>query len=222
MSAFKEFKKIINRILWGMPNRYGHLVKEVRRNRCHTIMEIGVWNGDRSKRMIQAALESDIPPTLIRYYGFDLFESADESVISKEASKFPPSMELVKKKLQSFIDMGVNINLYKGDTTKILPELVPVLPSMDFVFIDGGHSYDTVRSDWECVQHIIGECSVVIFDDYVNEAGIINMNFGVNKLVDSIDKRSYSVFLLRPVDSFRKEWGTLEVRFVKIIPKKGD
>src|SRR3989304_1639301 len=114
MSVFKELRKGINRILWGIPNRYGHFVREIRRGKCHTILEIGVWNGDRSVRMIKTALENDITPETIRYYGFDLFENADENVVSLEASKFPPSIDMVRNKLKAFSDIGVDIHLYKG------------------------------------------------------------------------------------------------------------
>src|SRR3972149_636465 len=219
MSVSKELRKGINRILWGIPNRYGHLVREIRRGKCHTILEICVWNGDRSVRMIKTALENDITPETIRYYGFDLFENADENVVSLEASKFPPSIDMVRNKLKAFSDIGVDIHLYKGDTTQILPDLLSTLPVMDFVFIDGGHSYETAKSDWECVKRIIGNRSVVIFDDYVNDEGIQNMNFGVNKVIDNIDKKLYSISFLNPVDSFIKEWGILKIRFVKVTPK---
>jgi predicted O-methyltransferase YrrM len=125
-------------------------------------------------------------------------------------------MDFVKNKLSKFESLGVSINLFKGDTTKTLPLELGRLPQMDLVFIDGGHSYKTVKSDWECVKRLISKGSVVIFDDYVNEAGVAHMNMGVNRLVDEIDRDRYAISLLSPVDSFRKPWGTLRTRFARL------
>jgi hypothetical protein len=207
-----------NRILFGMPDRYGHLAREITNNQSRTILEIGVWDGEHSGLMLQAALRNHAPAD-VSYYGFDLFEEADEAVISQEASKFPPSMASVRRKLQSFAERGACIELFKGNTLEVLPAVVDSLPKMDFVFIDGGHSYETVRNDWECVRRLLGTRSVVIFDDYVNGEAIGQTSVGVNRLVDEIDGEIYSVSRLRPVDVFRKSWGTLKVRFVKVTPR---
>jgi hypothetical protein len=207
-----------NRILFGMPDRYGHLAREITRNQSRTILEIGVWDGEHSRLMLQAALRNHDPAD-VSYYGFDLFEEADQAVISQETSKFPPSIASVRRKLQSFAERGATIELFKGNTLEVLPAVVGSLPRMDFVFIDGGHSYETVRSDWHCVRRLLGARSIVIFDDYVNREAVGQTGIGVNRVVDEIDGRIYFVSHLKPVDVFRKSWGALRVRFVKVTPR---
>jgi hypothetical protein len=207
-----------NRILFGMPDRYGHLAREIARNQSRSILEIGVWDGEHSRLMLQAAFRSHDPAD-VSYYGFDLFEEADEAVISHEASKFPPSMASVRRKLQSFAERGATIELFKGNTLKVLPAVVGSLPKMDFVFIDGGHSYETVRNDWQCARRLLGARSILIFDDYVNREAVGQTGVGVNRVVDEIDGQIYSVAHLKPIDVFRKSWGTLRVGFVKVTPR---
>jgi hypothetical protein len=204
-----------NRIRYGMPERYGHLANEIIRNRFRTILEIGVWDGEHAQLMIGAALRNR-PPDQVAYHGVDLFEAADEALLAREVSKPPPPMESVSQKLQRFRDLGVSINLYQGNTTELLPQLVPSLGVMDFMFIDGGHSYETVSSDWNSASRLMGSHSVVLFDDYVNTDAIAHENYGVNMVVDSIDRSVYSVFHLRPADLFEKEWGTLRIKLVKV------
>jgi hypothetical protein len=201
-----------------MSDRYGHLAREITRNKSRSILEIGVWDGEHSRLMLQAALRNHDPAD-VSYYGFDLFEEADEAVISQETSKFPPSMASVRRKLQSFAERGATIELFKGNTLEVLPAVVDSLPTMDFVFIDGGHSYETVRNDWQCARRLLGARSIVIFDDYVNREAVGQTSIGVNRVVDDIDRQIYSVSHLRPVDVFQKTWGTLKVRFVKVTPR---
>ena len=52
------------------------------------------------------------------------------------------SIESVQKLLQEY---SQNIKLIAGDTNKVLKEID--LQKIDFVFLDGGHSYETVTND---------------------------------------------------------------------------
>jgi Methyltransferase domain len=193
----------------------------ITKRRPRTILELGVWRGEHSRQMINAALQGHVSPGEIAYYGVDLFEDADSMMVTRETSKSPPSLDVVAKKLQPYADLGVSIKLLKGDSTVLLPNVVSEMPMMDFVFIDGGHSYETVKSDWECVQRVINDRSIVIFDDYVNEAGVVHTGVGVNRVVDAIDPGAYQVELLKPVDSFKKNWGVLRVQLVKVRQRGG-
>jgi hypothetical protein len=42
---------------------------------------------------------------------------------------------------------GAKIFLFKGDTREVLPKVVNTLPMMDFIFIDSGHSLETIEND---------------------------------------------------------------------------
>ena len=215
MLTTSRMNKLVNQLVYGMPNRYGNLVKEIRRHKSRRILEIGTWNGQHSSLMISAALENT-SPSQVEFYGFDLFEEAygNEILLPGEATKQPPNLEQVKISLQPYKDLGVKVFLHKGNTAKILPPLLSSLSFMDFVFIDGGHSYEIVKNDWDCICQIINPTSVVIFDDYLNQEGVNIMGFGINRLIDELDRHIYRVSFLEPVDRFKKDWGVMETRFV--------
>jgi len=192
------------------PKRYKHLFRTVDRCKARHIMEIGTWNGNHAVAMIKVAKKYWLPGE-IEYYGFDLFEDADEKTIEVEISKKPSLYNEVKEKLEK---TGAKINLYKGNTLNTLPETVKDLPKMDFIFIDGGHSIETVQNDWNYSKQLIHDKTMVIFDDYWNME-----DSGCNKIVDSIDRREFLVEILQPTDKFKKKWGTLYINFVKVIKR---
>mgnify|MGYP001457844067 CR=1 FL=1 len=64
----------------------------------------------------------------------------------------------------------------------------------DLVFIDGGHSEETVASDWENVKHLLHEKSVVYFDDYPN--------WGIGPVVDGIDSGLWDIEVMEIEDEF--------------------
>lgn len=198
------FKKI-----FGINNarRYRNLFELIRRERCRRILEIGTYDGVHAYQMIKHA-KSNFPASEVEYYGVDLFELMDENKLQAEWSKKPPLYDEVRLKLEN---TGARVFLFKGDSKVILPQKVAQLPPMDFVFIDGGHSIDTIRSDWECVQKVMTEKTIVVFDDYWNiyEAGC-------KSLIDTLDRRKYEVEILSPKDRFLKDWGVLEINMVKV------
>lgn len=69
--------------------------------------------------------------------------------------------------------------LFKGNPKQTLPKLARKLPKMDLIYIDGGHDYQTVQSDWGNAKKIMHEKTVVIFDDY-------SLYEGVRRVVDEI------------------------------------
>jgi hypothetical protein len=62
---------------------------------------------------------------------------------------------------------GAKIFLFKGDTREVLPKVVNTLPMMDFIFIDGGHSLETMENDWRYAQVVMGLNTFVVFDEPV-------------------------------------------------------
>lgn len=199
------------RLFYGSePRRYRHLVETIERHRCRRILEIGTWNGEHALSMIRAA-GRHCAPAEVEYHGFDLFEQIDDEKIAQEISKRPPPREEVAARLRA---TGAQVHLVQGDTRETLPAAVPRLPPMDFVFIDGGHSYDTVASDWAAVERLLHPGTVVIFDDYWGES-----DAGTDRVVAGIDRGRYDVQVLDPEDQFVKEWGLLRVRFVRVTPR---
>jgi predicted O-methyltransferase YrrM len=189
------------------PLRYSHLVETIERYRCRRIMEIGTWNGWHAEDMIRAATKY-WPPDKVEYYGFDMFEDIDDAKISAEISKRPPPQAAVEARLRA---TGARIQLLKGDTTATLPEATARLPPMDLIFVDGGHSYETVSSDWEHCRRLMHKNTVVLLDDYWGQE-----EAGTDRVVEEIDRSRYRVEVLDPEDTFVKDWGVLRVRFVRV------
>lgn len=163
--------------------RYAHLLINVLFSCPKSILEIGVYQGRRSKEMIEAA---KVFSETVYFYGFDLFELMNEELLKKEISKFPLTENHIFNKLKK----TAYVKLYKGFSDKTLPKFVDKQIPIDFVFIDGGHSRDTIYSDWKNVEKIIKNNSVVMFDDYY--IGKKNDSYGCKFIFDNIDEKKYS------------------------------
>lgn len=143
-------------------------------------MEIGVANGANAREMVLVA-SLNTPPEQVEYYGFDIFEGKDDS-----------QMERVKQKLEK---TGCEFRLFKGDSLKTLPRVVKKLPHMDLIFIDGNHSYTTVKSDWENSKNLMHNKTAVFFHNYDFS--------GPKRLVDSISREEYHVKIINPSSDCR-------------------
>jgi hypothetical protein len=194
------------------PRRYRSLYQSIFRSKSLRILEIGVFDGNQALRMIRTASIRSRPCD-IEYFGFDLFEGMDEVLLQKEASKQPLSRPAIQEKLDK---TGANISLFEGDTKVTLPLAVEKIGEVDFVFIDGGHSVETIASDWRCIERVMGVNTLVVFDDYYpDKTGILD-DLGCNSIIDDIDRSRYDVKVLSPEDSFNKDWGRLKIRMVLV------
>ena len=164
--------------------RYNRIIDLVKEAKPETIIEIGVWNGTRAMEMSKEALRYH---HRVRYIGFDLFEEANlETDAAEFNAKKNWSVDDVSKRLQAFKDnnKGFNFKLVKGDSNKTL--IKPEQP-VDFAYIDGGHSVETIRNDYEAVQ----ASKMIVFDDYYlpndeGECPDISI-YGANQVVDAIE-----------------------------------
>ena len=114
----------------------------------------------------QSETKDEIEPTFLKdqkfsnplkniYYNYILRENLN-------------SIESVSKLLKKY---SSNIKLIAGDTNKVLKEIN--LQNIDFVFLDGGHSYQTVTSDLSILyESMRGKNKVILCDDY-GEASFI-------------------------------------------------
>ena len=73
----------------------------------------------------------------------------------------PYSMESVEKLLKKY---KKNINIIKGNSNKVLKEIN--LDNFDYVFLDGGHKYETVLNDLKNLTKVIENNGVILCDDY--------------------------------------------------------
>jgi hypothetical protein len=134
-----------------------------------TICEIGCYRGKTSLRLCRHAIEK---VDELHFAGYDLFELATPENNKKEINgkgsgnhrRTALAMEKIERdcnpnreKFYVYKNKKFTWELHKGYTQETLKERV-----FDFVFIDGGHSYDTVKHDYEKVKG----SKLVVFDDY--------------------------------------------------------
>lgn len=197
-------------------SRYKNLLRAIHTHQCKQIVEVGVYNGQTARKMIQTASISHRPAE-ISYHGFDLFEELTDVELESELSKRPHSQAAVQSLLHQ---TGANINLYQGNTLDTLPEFAAA-GALDnqlstLIFIDGGHSAKTVAHDWRNIQPCLTAKTVVVFDDYYPNAHPAIEGKGCQELVNSLDPTQYRTEILEPVNRFQKDWGELQIQMVHL------
>lgn len=194
--------------------RMENLITHIEKSSVNSILEIGVWKGENALHMLKAASKVSDQVT---YVGVDLFEDlASQTNLEREASLWPESKENIFKKLTKNYP-GAQIELVPGYSKDTLPTLIG--RKFQLIFIDGGHSYETVLSDWTNALKLISHDGYIFIDDYTNIEATILGNFGVRKLVDSLDTERHNVQILDPEDIYENSWGVLKTRMVRIGPK---
>ena len=178
-------------------------------------MEIGTFDGRHAAEFIEAA-KLYYSPKDIYYYGFDLFELLDDEKLKSEASKRPSTMDAVRKRLSK---TGAQIQLYQGDTKETLPRIKNDLGKLDFIFLDGGHSYETIISDWNIVKTLMDKKTTVIFDDFYSNYEPEISGLGCQDLIRNLDTNTYDIQILDPMNRYVKEWGILKINLVKVTKK---
>jgi len=187
------------------PTRYDNLILEVEKRKPKSIMEIGTWNGVHAAKMFSEAKKHN---DNVIYYGFDLFEGRNDKINREEHNvKQIYNKNTVESHLKN---EKVTYALFQGFSRDTVPEFIPDMP-IDFLYIDGGHSIQTIFDDWNNCQRLINKDTVVIFDDYYHHRS----DTGCNEVIDSIDKTKYNVEFLEPVDFIDEQ----EIQFVKVTCK---
>ena len=151
-------------------------LNEIAKKKPKTFLEVGVFHGVTARNVCE--LLYNIHGKEFKYIGLDLFDENDENKdeiipntkFSNPLKTFffkyikrqnPYSLEAVKDLLYKFKD---NIHLIKGNSNKILSKIE--MKKIDYVFLDGGHEYNTVKNDLECCKEVILNNGVVLCDDY--------------------------------------------------------
>lgn len=160
--------------------RYDQLLKLIDLFKPRVLVEIGTWSGDNAVRMIKQAQKYN---SHIEYYGYDLFEDATPETDSIEFNVKPHNHE--HKVRQKILDLCPDtfVSLIKGNTRETLKANPP---HGDLCYIDGGHSLETISSDYYYCKHI----PIVVFDDYYipDNAGLCadTAIVGCNKLISGL------------------------------------
>tara|TARA_B100000424_G_scaffold266735_1_gene258383 strand:- start:526 stop:2118 length:1593 start_codon:yes stop_codon:yes gene_type:complete len=193
--------------------RYAQLAELIRTYKPKRIVEVGTWNGGRAIEMALAAFENR---DRVHYTGFDLFQDATADTDKKEQNTKPHNhFNAVVKRLEEFSEKMKEKNktftfsLLKGDSKETMPKAKKELKKTDFAFIDGGHSEETILSDYENLMHV----PVVVLDDYYAkdaDGKIPGDEFlGTNRLLETMKENS-RVYVLPSQDRV-KDGGTVHL-----------
>ena len=177
-------------------------LKEVVSKKPKIFLEVGVFHGVTARNVCE--LLHSIHGHDFNYIGLDLFGVSDENLhetipntnFSNPLKKFyfniikrqnPYSINAVKDLLKKFKD---NIHLIQGNSNKILKKID--MSKIDFVFLDGGHHYETVKNDLMNCKEVLENNGTILCDDYD-----LSYAPGVKKAIDEfIDKNNYNFELL--------------------------
>lgn len=187
LSKHLVFSRFNQLILWQLP--YFRDSREVmslliRIYRPRSFLEIGVGKGDTLKQFLSEAQSLGL--SHVEYFGFDTFDvgpPADETeILNRRIAKasnddhfwqvhFTP-MKSIFKIPDNYKKVQCDIRLFKGNTKETIPKEISNLRPVDMVYIDGGHSYETVSSDWHNIKPLLKTNTVIIFDDFNCEKGV--------------------------------------------------
>ena len=133
-----------------------------------TYMGIDLFGGDKN------SLNDEIEPTFLLNQKFsNPLKNIYYNLILRENLN---SSQSVKKLLKKYNN---NIKLIAGDTNSVLREIN--LMNVNFVFLDGGHSYQTVINDLEILYKSLKDKNAIILcDDYGKESFIKEVHNAIN------------------------------------------
>ena len=179
------------------------LLRHIEKIKPKNFLEIGVFHGVTSRNVCEILYS--LHGSDFKFTGIDLF-SNDEKVLRDEYApkttfsnplktiyynfiirSDPYNIKSVNKLLRKF---EKNINIIKGNSNDVLKEIN--LDGIDYVFLDGGHKYETVKNDLENLTQIVNNKGAILCDDY-------NLSYapGIKKAIDQyvLDK-NYNLKIL--------------------------
>ena len=169
------------------------LLDQVEFYKPKNFLEVGVFQGVTSRNICEKL--NIINDGKFSFHGIDIFEDTNNTVDKKEMTTKHNKLSnpfkhilfniILKKDLFSIDSIYEflkrykdNVHLYKGFSDT---ELLKVdLSTIDMIFLDGGHSYETVSSDLSLILKKIKKGKVIICDDYDQTT------YGVKKAVDEL------------------------------------
>ena len=181
----------------GLKGRWGEIyLSRLEKYKPKNFLEIGVFCGVTARNTCDYLFQ--VHKNNFNYTGIDLFggykKSTDHEIepeFLKDQKFSNPlknlyynyifkenlnSLDSVKNLLKRYKD---NIKLIAGDTNTVLDKVN--LKNVDFVFIDGGHSYETVMNDLTILyENLKGKNKVLLCDDYGKASYISEVERAIN------------------------------------------
>ena len=198
-----KYKKYFRKTSLKQKGDGDFFLQEIKDKRPKFFLEIGVFHGVTARNVCELLFK--IHNNDFKYIGLDLFEKNDENkseiipntnfsnplkqIYFKYIKKQDPyTKEAVEDLLKKFKD---NVHLIKGNSNKVLKKID--MTKIDYVFLDGGHDYDTVKNDLDSCSDVIDNNGTILCDDY-------NLSYapGVKKAVDEyVENNNYKCEIIR-------------------------
>jgi len=159
------------------------------------VLEIGVFCGVTARNICELLKKNH--QNNFYYFGLDLFGSEKQKEVDEIEPEFLKkqnfsnplkrfyynfilkenlnSIESVSKFLKKFSN---NIKLIRGNTRETLIKIP--LEKINFVFLDGGHSYETVSNDLNILMKKLNKGSHILCDDYCGNFEIKEVSAAIN------------------------------------------
>ena len=190
-----KYKKYFRKTSLKQKKHSEFFLNEILKKKPKYFLEIGVFHGVTARNVCELLYK--IHKEDFKYIGLDLFEKSEENkseiipntdfknplkqIYFKYIKRQDPySLESVNNLLKKFKD---NVHLIKGNSNLILKKID--MGKIDFVFVDGGHDYNTVMNDLNCCKEVINLNGTVLCDDY-------NLSYapGVKRAIDEFVKNN--------------------------------
>ena len=188
-----KYKKYFRKTSLKQKGDGDFFLNEVEKKKPKVFLEVGVFHGVTARNICELLYQ--IHRDDFKYIGLDLFQKSDENnseiipntKFSNPLKQFyfkyikkedPYSLESVKSLLKKF---EKNVHLIVGNSNKVLKKID--MSKIDYVFLDGGHDYETVKNDLNNCIEVINKNGTILCDDY-------NLSYapGVRKAIDEFVK----------------------------------
>ncbi len=197
-----KYKKYFRKTSLKQKSDGAFFLEEIKRKKPKFFLEVGVFHGVTARNVCELLFE--IHNHDFKYIGLDLFKENQENeseiipntnfsnpfkqIYFKYIKRQDPyTIEAVEDLLKKFKE---NIHLIKGNSNTVLKKID--MSKIDYVFLDGGHDYETVKNDLNCCSEVIDNNGTILCDDY-------NLSYapGVKKAIDEfIEVKNYSFEIL--------------------------
>ncbi len=171
-----KYKKYFRKTSLKQKGHGDFLLSEVRKEQPKIFLEIGVFHGVTARNVCELLYQTH--KNDFKYIGLDLFVENEENKnevipnntfnnpLKKIYFKYikkqnPYSLEAVRDLLKKF---EKNVHLIQGNSNKVLNKMD--MSKIDYVFLDGGHEYNTVKNDLDNCIEVIKKGGTVLCDDY--------------------------------------------------------
>ena len=181
------------------------LLKHIEKVQPKNFLEIGVFHGVTSRNVCEVL--HLLHGNDFKFTGIDLFLNDNDRKILKDEylpkttfsnplktiyyrfiiKSDPYNLESVNKLLNKF---KKNVNIIRGNSNEVLKKIN--LNGIDYVFLDGGHKYETVKKDLENLTQIVNNNGTILCDDYD-----LSYAPGVKKAIeDFVSEKNFNLKIL--------------------------